>query len=46
MVGSIRAGKKADFAVLASDPATGKREAIKDVKVEGVVFEGVWYPAD
>jgi predicted amidohydrolase YtcJ len=46
LVGSIRAGKKADFAVLASDPATGKREAIKDVKVEGVVFEGVWYPAD
>jgi predicted amidohydrolase YtcJ len=45
MVGSIRAGKKADFAVLASDPAMGKREAIKDVKVEGVVFEGVWYPA-
>lgn len=46
MVGSIRAGKKADFAVLASDPAKGKREALKDVKVDGVVFEGIWYPAD
>jgi predicted amidohydrolase YtcJ len=45
MVGSIRAGKKADFVVLASDPATGKRETLKDVKVEGVVFEGAWYPA-
>ena len=45
IVGSIRAGKKADFAVLASDPAAGKREALKDVKVEGVVFEGLWYPA-
>ena len=45
-VGSIRAGKKADFAVLATDPAAGKREALKDVKVEGVVFEGIWYPAD
>jgi predicted amidohydrolase YtcJ len=45
MVGSIRAGKKADFAVLASDPAAGKREALKDARVEGVVFEGVWYPA-
>jgi predicted amidohydrolase YtcJ len=46
LVGSIRAGKKADFAVLASDPAAGKREELKDVKVEGVVFEGVWYPAE
>jgi predicted amidohydrolase YtcJ len=46
MVGSIRAGKKADFAVLASDPAKGEREALKDVKVEGVVYEGVWYPAE
>jgi predicted amidohydrolase YtcJ len=46
MVGSIRAGKKADFAVLASDPAAGSREALKDVEVKGVVFEGVWYPAE
>lgn len=46
MVGSIRAGKMADFVVLATDPAAGKREALKDVRVEGVVFEGVWYPAD
>ncbi len=45
MVGSIRAGKKADFAVLASDPAAGRREALKDVRVEGVVFEGRWFPA-
>ncbi len=45
IVGSIRAGKKADFVVLASDPAIGKREALKDVDVKGVVFEGVWFPA-
>ncbi len=45
-VGSIRAGKNADFTVLASDPATVPRAALKDVRVDGVVFEGVWYPAN
>ncbi len=45
MVGSIRAGKKADLAVLANDPAKAKSAALKDVKVLGVVFEGIWYIA-
>ncbi len=45
-VGSIAAGKKADFVVLDRDPREGGAEALNDVAVRGVIFEGRWFPAD
>jgi predicted amidohydrolase YtcJ len=45
MIGSIAAGKKADFVVLNRDPYAGGAAKLRDVAVLGVVFEGVWYPA-
>jgi predicted amidohydrolase YtcJ len=43
-IGSIRAGKKADFTVLESDPyAVGARE-LKDIVIWGTVFEGELHP--
>ncbi len=44
-VGSIAAGKRADFAVLDRDPRTGGAQGLQDVGVMGVVFEGRWFPA-
>lgn len=44
-VGSIAAGKKADFVVLDRDPYAGGAAKLRDVQVRGVVFEGVWFPA-
>ena len=43
-VGSIRAGKKADFAVLDSDPFEIAPERIRDIKVLGTMFEGRYFP--
>ncbi|MCA3178668.1 MAG: amidohydrolase [Burkholderiaceae bacterium] len=40
-IGSIAAGKLADFAVLADDPFELGVERLKDVRVAGTVFEGV-----
>ena len=40
-IGSIAAGKLADFAVLADDPYALGVERLKDVRVAGTVFEGV-----
>lgn len=40
MIGSITAGKKADFTVLASDPYELGRERLREAKVLGIVFEG------
>ena len=40
IVGSVAAGKKADFAVLDRDPYAGGAEKLRAVKVLGVVFEG------
>lgn len=39
-IGSIEAGKIADFAVLAEDPLEVAPEALRDVKVRGVVSAG------
>ncbi|MFM1991053.1 MAG: N-substituted formamide deformylase [Pseudomonadota bacterium] len=39
-IGSIAAGKLADFAVLADDPFEFGVERLKDVRVAGTVFEG------
>ncbi|WP_109357550.1 amidohydrolase [Sphingorhabdus sp. EL138] len=45
MVGSITTGKKADFTVLDRDPYEGGATKLQEVQVEGVVFEGRWFPA-
>ncbi|KAA0916836.1 amidohydrolase [Aquicoccus porphyridii] len=43
-VGSIEAGKRADFAVLGDDPTAVAPEALKDVPVLGTVAGGVPHP--
>ena len=43
-IGSIRAGKKADFTVLADDPYAVPIDALKDIPIWGTVFEGKPYP--
>lgn len=44
-VGSIEAGKLADFAVLDKDPYEVGIEGLRDIRVWGTVFEGKAYPA-
>lgn len=39
-VGSIRAGKKADFTVLAADPYDTRPENLRDIPIWGTIFEG------
>ena len=39
-IGSIRAGKKADFTVLEADPFELPAMALKDIPIWGTVFEG------
>lgn len=39
-VGSIASGKKADFVVLDRDPLRVGAKGLRDVRVEGVIFEG------
>jgi hypothetical protein len=43
-IGSIRAGKRADFVVLAQDPMTAPADALRGIKVEATVFSGTAYP--
>jgi predicted amidohydrolase YtcJ len=43
-IGSIRAGKKADFTVLAEDPLTAEPAALKDIPIVATVFEGAPHP--
>lgn len=43
-IGSIRAGKLADFAVLEQDPYEVGAEKLKDISIWGVVFEGEVHP--
>lgn len=45
-IGSIEAGKRADFAVLNDDPLDCPPEALKDIGVWGVVQGGRVFPAD
>lgn len=45
IVGSLAPGKRADFAVLDRDPYAAGAAGLKDIKVEGVVFEGRYTPA-
>ncbi|MDE2395779.1 MAG: amidohydrolase family protein, partial [Burkholderiales bacterium] len=39
-VGSIAAGKRADFCVLEDDPFERGADALKDLRIAGTVFEG------
>ena len=43
-IGSIVAGKKADFTVLEDDPFAVGAKGLKDIKVWGTVFEGEVFP--
>jgi predicted amidohydrolase YtcJ len=45
-IGSIRAGKRADFAVLEQDPREVAPRALGDVPVWGTVFEGEVFPIE
>ncbi len=42
-IGSIRAGKAADFTVLAADPLTVSLEQLRSIKVIGTVYAGTAY---
>jgi predicted amidohydrolase YtcJ len=43
-IGSIRAGKKADFTVLEADPYQSGANGLRDIPLWGTVFEGKLYP--
>lgn len=43
-IGSIRAGKRADFAILDADPYQVDPRKLKDIAVWGTIFEGELYP--
>lgn len=43
-IGSIRAGKRADFTVLEADPFEEPVESLRDIPVRGTVFEGRPFP--
>ncbi len=43
-IGSIRAGKNADFAILEQDPYKVEPQKLKDILIWGTVFEGKKFP--
>ncbi len=45
-IGSIAAGKKADFVVLDEDPYAVPLDHVKDIRIWGTVFEGQVYPVE
>ena len=45
-LGSIRAGKRADFTVLEQDPWKAGAEGLRDIGIWGTVFEGELAPLD
>ncbi|MDA7852807.1 amidohydrolase [Porticoccaceae bacterium] len=45
-IGSIRAGKKADFTILEADPYQVEPKRLKDIKIWGTVFEGMPAPLE
>ncbi len=45
-IGSIRAGKKADFTVLAEDPLAVEPMRIRDIQLLATIFEGQVFPID
>jgi len=45
-IGSIRAGKKADFTVLEADPWEVAPGTLKDIPIWGTVFEGKVFPVE
>jgi predicted amidohydrolase YtcJ len=45
-VGSIRAGKRADFTVLAEDPLEVPPERLKDIAILATIFEGEPHPIE
>jgi predicted amidohydrolase YtcJ len=44
-IGSLEAGKRADFAILEEDPLAIDPMHLKDISVWGTVLGGVHYPA-
>ncbi len=44
-IGSLAQGKTADFAVLDENPYAVEPMRLRDIHVDGVVFEGKWYSA-
>ncbi len=44
-IGSIVAGKKADFTILEDDPFKVPVSTLRDIEIWGTVFEGTVYPA-
>lgn len=40
-LGSIRAGKRADFTILASDPMMIEAEKWPDIKIVGTIVDGI-----
>lgn len=45
-IGTIAAGKKADFTVLDEDPYEVSPDQVKDIRVWGTVFEGQVFPGE
>jgi predicted amidohydrolase YtcJ len=45
IIGSIRAGKKADFVVLGNDPYRLQDMALRDIPIWGTIIDGISYQA-
>jgi predicted amidohydrolase YtcJ len=45
-IGSLRAGKRADFTVLEQDPFEVGAQGLRDIEIWGTVFNGVAHPIE